>query len=353
MTPIAFDYPISVAIFYYGGTTGDLADTTETVGNLKEALESRGHKVRVFEVNRKNWRSIGRIPGEVCFNLVEDETWDLYLKVGKLLENLGRGQVGQDMIGLKYTVKKAKIKKKMHYLGIPTPDFRIVTRRNVKQLRSMEYPLIVKPSGQHAGIGISQDSVVIDEQELHERMQYLFKTIPGEVVVEEYIDGREIHVTVIGNGKKATVLPYSELLFVGEYQDNWNVYSYNAKWAENTWEYWNVPVVSPAKVNKILDMRIERAVMAAYRAFGCRDITRFDLRVDEQANKPYIVDVNMSPSLCRNELDATWLSAKALGWKYEDLIETIVAICYKRVYGRLPDRMRERQFLLSGPRLLG
>ena len=120
MTPIAFDYPISVAILYYGGTAGDLADTTMTVANIQEALEERGHKVRTFEVNRKNWRGIGRIAGEVVFNLVEDETWELYTKVAKMLENLGRGQVGQDLSGLRYAVKKAKIKQRMHALGIPT-----------------------------------------------------------------------------------------------------------------------------------------------------------------------------------------------------------------------------------------
>src|SRR3989344_4122918 len=190
MTPLTFDYPISVAILYYGGTSGDLQDTFEAVKGIKEALEVNGHVVRTMQVDKKNWLKAVRIPGEVVFNLVEDPTWELYVKVGQRLEQLGRAQVGHDMKCFKYATRKAWVKKRMERMGGSTPGFRIFNRRlRISHIRGLEYPLIVKPSRQHAGIGISQDSVVIDQGELEERVKYLFKNYAGEVVVEEFVEG--------------------------------------------------------------------------------------------------------------------------------------------------------------------
>lgn len=350
MTPLSFDYPISVAVLYYGGTAGDLVDAEEAAQSISQALESRGHVVRSLQVTAKNWRKAVRIPGEVVFNFVEDEDWTLYQKVGLRLEALGRAQVGHDMRAFAYTNKKARVKRRLQRVGVSTPEFRIFNRRSkVSQVRGLEYPLIVKPSGQHAGIGISQDSVVIDQNELEERVEYLFKHFPGEVIAEEFVDGREMHVTMLGNGRHAVALPPCEVVFGGEFADNWDVYTYNAKWEKETWEYWDARIIAPAQVSKVLDKRLERLALRAYRVFGCRDIARMDMRVDSK-DVPYIVDVNMNPSLNNyDDQDATTASVRTIGWSYADFVETIVAITYKRVYGRLPDRTRSRQFLLASP----
>lgn len=350
MTPMSFDYPISVAILYSGGSSADDQDTLESVNGITESLTGMGHMVRIFAVTRKNWRKAVRIPGDVVFNLVEDQGWEMYVKVGVHLEMLGRAQVGHDLRCFKYIATKAGMKRKMERLGISTPGFRIFNRRShINQVRGLEYPLIVKPSGEHAGVGISQDSVVIDQDELNQRVKYLFKNYPGKVLAEEFIDGREIHVTVIGNGRHIVCLPFSELNFKGEFADNWNVYTYDAKWEKESWEYWNVRVSAPARVHKKLSKKIEKLSLAAYRAFGCRDIARMDIRIDEK-EIPYVVDVNMMPSLNKfDDEDATLESVKALGWSYDEFLETVIAMTYKRVYGRLPKLIRERHFLLSAP----
>ncbi|KKU02946.1 MAG: D-alanine-D-alanine ligase [Candidatus Amesbacteria bacterium GW2011_GWB1_47_26] len=350
MTPISFDYPISIAILYYDGEAEDLKDTQNAARGLEEALEEQGHMVRTLQVTEKNWRKAVKLPGQVVFNFVEDETWELYTKVGLRLEELGRAQMGHDIPCFKYVTKKARVKRRMKRLGISTPGFRIFNRRSrVSQVRGLEYPLIVKPSGQHASIGISQDSVVIDQNELQDRVKYLFKHFPGEVTAEEFIDGREIHVTVIGNGRKAVALPYCEISFGGEFKDNWDVYTYDAKWDEKSWEYWGARASAPVKMSRKLERKIERLALAAYRAFGCRDIARMDIRVDMRS-RAYIVDINMNPSLNYYDTqDATVKSVEAQGWTYGEFIETLVAITYKRVYGRLPDRVRERHFLLAAP----
>ena len=108
-------------------------------------------------------------------------------------------------------------------------------------------------------------------------------------------------------------------------------------------------MLAAVTLGKKLDERIEAMVLRAYRAFGCRDIARFDIRVD-QAGKAYIVDLNINPSLnAQDDQDATVASVEALGWSYGEFLETLIAITYKRVYGKLPDRMRERSMLLAAP----
>ena len=89
--------------------------------------------------------------------------------------------------------------------------------------------------------------------------------------------------------------------------------------------------------------------MKAFRQMGCRDIARLDIRVDDR-ERVFVVDVNMCPSLnAMDSEDASVRSAEVLGWSYPELLENVLAIAYKRVYGRLPDRIRDRQFLLASP----
>ncbi len=353
MTPLSFDYPISVAILGYWSRGSDGDDTRETIQAITQALEKKGHKVRVAQVRKNDWRRQLQTPGEVVFNLVEDDTWELYFKVGHKLCEIGRPVVGMDAKSLTYSTDKIKMSKRLKSEGVSVPDSKIYQRGDkISKVRSMNYPLIVKPAGEHSGWGISQDSVVIDEKELSERVEYLFNKFSGDVIAEEFIDGREIHVTVIGHGKHLAILPYIEIDYKGEFENNWPIYSYDAKWTETTWEYWDSQERLSLSLGKELDMKVHKLVKKAFRAGNCQDIVRLDLRIDEKG-KPYVVDVNMSPSINPVRQSPTVRSAMALGWSYEDLIETLVAITYTRCYGRLPDRMRERRLLLSMPAKVG
>jgi D-alanine-D-alanine ligase len=344
------EYPVAVTILYYVGTGGDMEDTLENVDSVYSALKAEGHIVRKIEVTKRNWRRVIKSPGDVFFNFVDDENYDLYYKVTEALIYMGRSVMGNGYMASKFGSKKAGLKRKMKTMGIPTPAFRIINRKNKHpQIHGLQFPLMVKPSGQHAGVGISQESVVIDGTELEERIKYLFKNFPGEVVAEEFIEGREIHVSVVGNGKHLVCLPPCEILFNGEYKDNWDVYTYEAKWDKKSWEYWSARIKSPVYLPKKVTEKIETICKKAFRVFGCSDLARFDIRLDEK-NKPLIIDMNMSPSINRyDRQDATIASVEAIGWTYEEFMEKIVELAYKRVYKKLPDRIRERTYLLAAP----
>lgn len=345
MTPLSIDYPISVAILY---TTYD-PDTVEVARQMNEALTSCGHKVRMFETTAHNWQKALRVPGDVVINWIEDENtnWRLWAKVGRHLELLHRAQLGFSSRLIPYSLSKIKMKRKLRLSGLATPPFRVIRKHgNIANFRGLNFPLIVKPAGEHASAGISQDSVVIDHKEMADQAKYLFKKYGGEVLVEEFIDGHEIHVTVIGNRRHIMPLPYVQVNYKGEYADNWTVLTHNAKWDNKTWEYWDSNQICPVVFSKKIMSSIDNIVKDAFKTLSCVDVVRFDIRLD-QKNNPYIIDTNVNPHLGFFDQSECWQSANALGWKYSQMIETLVAICYKRHFKRLPDRLRERQFMLA------
>ena len=240
------------------------------------------------------------------------------------------------------------MKRRLLAYGLPTAPFRVIRRHgNVANFRGLNFPLIVKPAGEHASTGITQDSVVIDHKEMSDQAKYLFKVFGGEVLVEEYLEGIELHVTVIGNSRHAIPMPYAQVNFKGEFKDNWNVFTHNAKWNYASWEHWDAPLFCPVVLPRKLMTKIDELAKSAYKVFGCVDVVRFDIRLDDQDN-PFILDFNVNPHLGKDEESECWRSAKALGWSYADMIETLIAITYKRHFKRLPDRLRERQFMLAG-----
>ena len=326
--------PISVAILYYAGTHKDDEDTISGVKGIEESLKRTGHTVRKIIVTKQNLQQALTTPGDIVFNFVEDDTWELYEKIAYGLERLGRAQVGHDIAGLKYAVRKLPMKHLMKTMHISTPNFKIFNA-NCKRIDSgnLRFPIIIKPSNQHAGIGISQRSVVTNEKDFVNQVENMKCTYPGEVLAEEFIEGREIHITILGNGKNLTVLPYCEIEFRGKFVSHWNVYTYDAKWAKKTWEYADARVDAPAKIPSDLQAKIKTLALKAYRVFRCRDITRIDVRVDEK-DVPFVVDINMNPSInYYDQQDASLASVYALGWTYDQFIERLLAITYERVYG--------------------
>lgn len=333
--------PLSVVILYYAGNKPDDEDTLEGVKGIEESLRKSQYPVTKIRVTKDNWQEAVQTPGDVVFNFVEDETWQLYTKVAYRLEALGRAQVGHDRKSIKYSIRKIPLKRRLQKLGISTPNFKIFTRSSTVKANGLKYPLIIKPSREHAGIGISQNSVVTNEQKLKKQVNYLFKHYPGEVIAEEYLNGREIHVTILGNDNDLLVLPLCEIRFGAKFTPNWSVYTYKAKWDKKSWEYWDARVDSPAKISSRLAKKIKKLAVGAYKAFELRDIVRIDVRVDKN-QQPFLVDININPSLnVYDTEDATVASVKAHHWSYDHFIKTLLTIAYRRVYGHT--LMRERK----------
>ncbi len=332
---------LSVAILYYVGTHEDDEDTLDGVRGIEKSLKRTGHTVATMSVTGQNWLKALHIPGDIVFNFVEDEQWTLYEKIAQGLEKLHRAQFGHDLSGLKFAIEKSPVKREMVKKHINTPRFKIFSAHSKRiDPATLRFPVMIKPSHQHAGIGISQQSVVTNVKNFAAQIQSLIHEYPGEVIAEEFVSGREIHVTVIGNGRGVIVLPYCEIRFKGKFTNHWNVYTYDAKWAKQTWEYADARVLAPAKIPHVLQAKIKTLALRAYRTFMCRDIARFDMRVNEKGI-PFIIDVNMNPSInYYDKQDATLASVYAFGWTYDRFIENLLAITYDRVH---KDQLKDKR----------
>ncbi len=176
--------------------------------------------------------------------------------------------------------------------GLPTPEYFVVDELPVADC-TLEWPVIVKPATQDGSIGLDQGSVVTDQRRLNERVAYLLKNYGPPVLVEEYIRGRELSVSLIET-PTLRVLPVSEVLFTDKDPDYWPIVTYDAKWKPGSHEYEATPPRYPADVSPKLAERLSAIAIQAFRLLGCRDYARVDFRVRPNG-KAYILEVNPNP----------------------------------------------------------
>jgi D-alanine-D-alanine ligase len=183
----------------------------------------------------------------------------------------------------------------------------------------LSFPLIVKPAFEDASVGIDEASVVDDTEALRARVAYVHERYGQDAVVEEYVDGREINVGVIGNSPPET-LPLSEIVFSYP-EGKRRVVGYRSKWVHDSFEYRNTNGVCPAPLDAGTTARIQELAVAAYRATGCRDYARVDFRLDPMG-RPWILEVNANPDIT----DGAGLAraAKSSSHGYDGLIRVII-----------------------------
>ncbi len=206
--------------------------------------------------------------------------------------------------------------------GVRTPGF-AVWDDDAKPPLHLGWPLIVKPAAEDASVGIDQGSVVSDETELRARVAYIQETYGGPVLVEQYIAGREIQVSLaeLDGTNKPTVLSFSEIAFeptVGK--SLWPVYTYTAKWDENSDEYKGAPVVVGAKVPTAVRKSLNETSQKVFRLLDCRDYARVDTRITEGGDV-YVLELNPNPSITSVMIDE---GLPSVGWTYDQFIGAVV-----------------------------
>ncbi len=185
------------------------------------------------------------------------------------------------------------------------------------------WPLIVKPVAEDASVGIDQGSVVSDEAELRARVEYVRGAYGGLVLVEQYIAGREIQVSLadLDGAGGPTVLSFSEIAFQpAAAKSFWPVYTYTAKWDEESDEYKAAPVVVGAKVPAAVRDRLNETSQRVFRLLECRDYARVDTRVTE-AGEVYVLELNPNPSITSVMIDQ---GLPSVGWTYDQFIGAVV-----------------------------
>ena len=267
-----------------------------TVDTVQDHLARAGYAVDRLGVARDPHALVAglrRLRPDVVFNLFEGlaDDGDTEAHVAGVLEWAGVPFTGSPFQTLSLARSKPLTKRLLRGAGLPTPEFFVVDEPPAPA-SPLEWPVIVKPAGQDASVGLDQGSVVTSQQGLRERVACLLDAYGPPVMVEQFIRGRELNVAVL-EAPELRVLPPSEILFTSSEPDFWPIVTYDAKWKPGSRDYEATPPRYPAEVTARLRERLETLGKAAFRLLGCRDYARVDFRV--RAGKPYILEVNPNP----------------------------------------------------------
>ncbi|MDD2716502.1 MAG: GNAT family N-acetyltransferase [Candidatus Wallbacteria bacterium] len=264
---------------------------------------------------------------DLIFNLCEGIGSDITreAEVAAALDHNGIVYTGAGADALSLCVDKIRTKKILSEHGIKTPAFQLFKSSTQRKSSKLKFPLIVKPMHEDASVGINRDSVVRNTSELKRQVDFILENYMQDALVEEYIEGRELNVAILGNGRDLQVLPISEIVFTLP-DDHPRILTYEAKWCQDSHVYKNTTGrCFPDLPNDVAE-EVRAVSVLAYRLTGCRDYARVDLRLS--GNTPYVLEVNPNPDL---DVGAGFeRSGKAAGMDYPKLIAGIILETLKR-----------------------
>jgi D-alanine-D-alanine ligase len=323
---IGLTYDLRSAYLALGYSEEETAefDRESTIDAIALTLESLGHTVVRIGHAR-----------QLIERLAAGERWDLVFNICEGLKGMAReAQVPaildvydipctfSDPLVLALSLHKGMTKTIVRAAGIPTPDYAVVNREEEIASVDLRYPLFAKPAGEGTGKGVDAGSILNNAAELDARCRYLLARFGQPVLVEEYLPGRELTVGIVGTDEEAEVLGTLEIILLSDAEPG--VYSYvNKEDCERLVEYRLVrpqddPVVREA----------EAIALAAWRALGCRDGGRLDLRCDASGN-PQFIEVNPLAGLHPEHSDLPMI-ATARGVAYVELLDRIVRSASRR-----------------------
>ncbi|MBN1391164.1 MAG: GNAT family N-acetyltransferase [Candidatus Thermoplasmatota archaeon] len=259
----------------------------------------------------------------ICEGFGEDSRGEAW--VAAQLEMAGVPFTGSDSMTLSLCQHKAKAKQVLISKGIPTPRYQVLYSTSQKLENDLNWPLIVKPVREDASEGITQASVVKNKLELNKMVERITDTYDQPALVEEYIDGRELNVAIIGNWPCLEILPVSEIMF--DYPpDQHHIVDFDSKWVPGSGAFKGSYGVCPAELLKDEFKAIAEASKTAFRILGCRDYARVDIRL--KGVTPYILEVNPNPGI---NMDSGFCrSAGKAGMDFPDMIMSILRLAMKR-----------------------
>jgi D-alanine-D-alanine ligase len=321
---LVFNDPFFSGMGIYRGAEEDVLREVEAIN---EALKGLGHEVERLPVTDDFSSFFNEISSkyvDVVFNLCErvwDDAWGEVL-MAHVLERLGISFTGSDSRALWLGLHKDKSKTVLSLFGIRTPPFKMFAMGK-EDVDDLKFPLIVKPNLEDGSLGIDSKSVVSDVKSLRKKVKATINEFRRPVIVEEYIDGREFNVSILGD----RVLAVGEVEFFGFHQGKPRVVCYKAKWDKESDEYKGTVTVCPANLNKKTQNRIKDIAIKAYRAIGCRDYARVDMRMDSLGSI-YIIEVNPNPDISPGS--GFSMALKAAGLSYEAFVERVIGFAVER-----------------------
>ena len=294
--------------------------------DVVSTLTGMGHDVRCLPVH-DDLGDIRRAAEEwkphIAFNLLEgfDDVTIFDQNVVSHLELLKLSYTGCNPRGLLLARDKSLSKKLLSYHRIHVPEFDVFRAgRPVRRHKHLPFPLIVKSLTQEASIGISQASVVDSDEKLQERVKFIHESIGTAAIVEQYIEGREIYVGILGN-QALQALPVWELYFKNMPDGARRIATDRVKWSVKYQKKYGIDSGPAIDLPEAKGCEIQHLCKRAYRALELSGYARIDLRLDE-AGKIWVLEANPNPQIARGEDFAA--SAEKAGLSYDAVLQRII-----------------------------
>jgi D-alanine-D-alanine ligase len=298
-------------------------DPEETIDAIQQVLEDDGHEVIKLGGDRGLIDRLRKTPVDIVFNIAEGHGGrNREAHIPALLEFLGIPYTGSDPLTLSLTLDKSAAKRVLVSEGIPTPRFKKVERLGDLEGLTLCYPLFVKLCYEGSSKGVRFDSKVQDFRSLKEKTRWLLESYRSPVLVEEFVQGPEFTVGILGN-ESPSVLGVMQIEIKGVPSKE-AIYSLEVK---REWEE-KVQYLCPPPIDRDLLTKIETAALRSYRVLECRDVSRVDFRVGEDG-EPYFLEVNPLPGLSPLYGDLPIMAGR-MGWSYDQLVRTIFHHALKR-----------------------
>jgi len=326
----------------------DDLDSEKTINALVNAIRAGGNHCEFLEGDISLYDTIRKYQPDICFNICEGHFGDAReAQVPALLEMLRIPYTGSKVLTLSLALDKPMTKRVLAYHDLPTPSFQTFERVDEPLSSDIAFPMFVKPSREGTGMGVSGRSIVHNEDELHEQVAYTMERYKQPALVEQYIEGREVTVGLVGNleGPVARRLPEDEeapriqagLRFfppmevnLKPFEDSDIVYSNRLKVALAD----QLDYLCPAPLDDDMVDELNWMTAAVFRVTGALDVSRVDFRLDMHDGwKPYILEINPLPGLSPGISDLV-IEASAEGVDHTYLVNMILDTALER-YGMI------------------
>ncbi len=325
----------------------DDLDSWETIQSITDALEKAGHRVTFLEGDQTLYNNLQAVKPDICFNICEGHFGDAReAQIPAILEMLRIPYTGSRVMTLALALDKPMTKRVLTYHDLPTPAFQVFEREDEPLDPAMVFPLFVKPSREGTGMGVSAESIVRDESQLRAQLQRIFERYNQPALVEQFVEGREVTVGIVGNltapvAKRIPededaprilrglqTFPPLEINMSAYPEEEAGIYTSRIK-VDMAHEF---HYLCPAPLDEEMVEELNWLAAATFRVMGCRDVARVDFRLDaNDDNKPYILEINPLPGLNPDYSDLC-IEAAAQGWSYDQLINRILDEAIERYY---------------------
>ena len=311
------------------GVSKETTHTFQVEIDVLSTLREIGHEVIPVPIKQELApirAEIERHKPHVAFNLLTS-----FLDIGiydahvvSFLELLRTPYTGVNPRGIMLSSDKSLSKKILAYHRIPIPGFAVyrLRRSRISKPKRLEFPLIVKSSVEHSSVGIAQASIVHDDDSLRERVRFIHRHVGTDAIAEEYIEGREITIGVLGNERLET-FPVWEMFFGKLPSGSENIATSRVKWNLAHQEKLGIETGPAADLPDSLSKDIAKIAKRIYRVLNLSGYARIDMRLTD-TGKVFVIEANPNPDLCKNEDLA--VSANQTGLEYPALIQKVLRL---------------------------